>query len=75
VSAHVHIYIYQGKSELVERCLSAIYSYVQLVVRSAVTGPVSFRVLCASTPKYHAIDKHDAPPSHFKLTLCQLALF
>jgi len=29
----------------------------------------------ASTPKYHAADKHDTPPSHFKLTLVQPALF
>jgi len=35
------------------------------------TGLVSSRGfnLCSSTPKYHAADKHDTPPSHFKLTL------
>jgi len=27
-----------------------------------------------STPKYHAADKHDTPPSHFKLTPGQPAL-
>jgi len=27
-----------------------------------------------STPKYHAADKHDTPPSQFKLTLGQPAL-
>jgi len=31
--------------------------------------------LVASTPKYHTADKHDTPPSHFKLTLGQIALF
>jgi len=40
-----------------------------VVVRSAVTGSDSSRGKCASTPKYHAEDKHDTPPSHFKLTL------
>jgi len=29
---------------------------------------------CANTPKYHAADKHDTPPSHIKLTLGQPAL-
>jgi len=33
------------------------------------------QVLDASTVKYHAADKHDTPPSHFKLTLGQPALF
>jgi len=42
-----------------------------VVVRSVVTGPDSRQVLNASTLKYHAADKHDTPPSHFKLTLGQ----
>jgi len=42
--------------------------------RSAVTVQDSSQFLCASTPKYHAADKHDTPPSHFKLTLGQPAL-
>jgi len=62
-------------SEWVHRCLSAIYSYVRLVVRSAVTGPDSSHVYGAITPKYHALDKHDTPPSHFKLKPGQPALF
>jgi len=45
-----------------ERRLSVICSYVRLVVRSAVTGPNSSRVLSTSTLKYHAADKHDTPP-------------
>jgi len=44
-----------------------------VVVKSAVTGPDSSRVYDASTPKYHAADKQDTPPSHFKLTLGQPA--
>jgi len=28
----------------------------------------------SSTPKYHVADKHDNPPSHFKLTLGQPVL-
>jgi len=44
-----------------------------MVVRSAITGPASNRVLCTSTPKYNAADKHDTPPSHIKLTLGQPA--
>jgi len=27
-----------------------------------------------NTPKYHAADKHDTPPSHIKLTLGEPAL-
>jgi len=46
-----------------------------VVVRSAVTGLESSRVYCASTPKYHVAEKHDTPPSNFKLTLGQPALF
>jgi len=30
---------------------------------------------CASTPKYHATDKHYTQPSHFKLILGQPAPF
>jgi len=45
-----------------------------VVVRSAVTGPDSSRVYCVSTPKYHAADEHDTPPSHIKLTLGQPSL-
>jgi len=30
--------------------------YTTVVVRSAVTGPDSSRILCPSTPKYHAAD-------------------
>jgi len=45
-----------------------------VVVRTAVTGPDSSQVLCASTQKYHAADKHDTRLSHFKLTLGQPAL-
>jgi len=33
------------------------------------TGPDSTRVLRASTPIYHAADKHDTPPSHFYVYL------
>jgi len=46
-----------------------LWLWTAVVVRSAVTGPDSNRGLSASTPKYHAADKHDTPPSHFKLTL------
>jgi len=42
-----------------------------VVVRSAATGPDSSGIYCASTPKYHVTDKHDTPPSYFKLTLGQ----
>jgi len=42
-----------------------------VVVRSAATGPD----ICASTMKYHAVDKYDTPPSHFQLTMDQPALF
>jgi len=45
-----------------------------VVVKSAVTGPDSNQILSASTPKYHATDNHDTPPSHFKMTLGQPAL-
>jgi len=45
-----------------------------VVVISAVTGPDSSLVLRTSTLKHHATDKHDAPLSHFKLTLGQPAL-
>jgi len=39
-------------------------------VKSAVNGPDSSQVLqTTSTPKYHAADKHDTPPSHFIVTL------
>jgi len=31
--------------------------------------------LRAITLKYYAVDKHDTPSSHFKLTMGQLALF
>jgi len=41
------------------------------VVRSAITGPDSSRVLSTSTPKDHTADKHDIPSSHFKLTTRQ----
>jgi len=41
---------------------------------SAVTGPDSSRVLKCQHTKYHAADKHDTPPSDFKLTLGQPAL-
>jgi len=56
-----------GFNVVYQLCI-AMYT-MTLVVRSAVIGPVSSQVLCASTPKYHAADKHDTPPSHFKLTL------
>jgi len=46
-----------------------------VVVRSAVTGANAIQVLGESTLKYHAADKYDTPPSHFKLTLGQSALF
>jgi len=36
-------------------------------MRNMVTGADSSRVLRVSTPKYQATDKHDTPPSHFKL--------
>jgi len=45
-----------------------------VVFKYVVTDQDSHRVSCASTPKYHAADKHDTPPSHFKLTLGQPAL-
>jgi len=53
-----------------------LYVCMTMVVRSAVTGP-DYSSQVASTPKYHAADKHDTPPSHFKLTvtLGQPALF
>jgi len=35
-----------------------------VVVRFAVTDPDSSRILCSSTTKYHAADKHDTPSSH-----------
>jgi len=65
-------------------CLSAIYtctcSYCmydsggQIYIRSAVTGPDSGWLFCASTLKYrHATDKYDTPPNHFKRTLGQPA--
>jgi len=38
-----------------------------VVVRSAVICPDLSQGLRASTPKYHAADKHDTPPSHFDL--------
>jgi len=54
------------------------YSYVRqwLIVKSDVTGPDSnldFR--SDRTPRHHATDKHDAPPSHFNLILGQPAMF
>jgi len=39
--------------------LSDLELYRTVVVRSAVTGANSIREKCASTPKYHAADKHD----------------
>jgi len=52
--------------------LTSFISNIQLcmtvVIRTGITGP-------DGTPKYHAADKHDTPPSHFKLTLGQPALF
>jgi len=50
-----------------------VHVFTTVVVRSAVTDPDSSQVL--STLRYHAADKHDTPPSHFKLTLGQPALF
>jgi len=44
--------------------LSAIYSYVPVLVTGSRLKP-GFN---------HATDKHDTPPSHFKLTLGQPAL-
>jgi len=61
-------------SELVngiKRRLLAIYSYVrQWLSVPTVTGPDSSQGLM----KYHATDKHDTLPSHFKLTLDQPVL-
>jgi len=54
--------------------ISSLERCTTVVVRSAVTGPDSSWVVYASTPKYHAADKHDTPSSHFKLTLGQPAL-
>jgi len=45
-----------------------------VVVRFLVTGPDSNRGWLASTPKYHAADKHYISHRHFKLTLDQLGL-
>jgi len=45
-----------------------------VVVRSAETGLDSNRVFSASTPKYHATEKHNTPPCHFNLTLGQSVL-
>jgi len=45
-----------------------------VVVRSNVTSPDSSRIYDGSTPKCHATDKHDTPPSHLILTPDQLAL-
>jgi len=44
------------------------------IVRSAVTGSDSSLDLMCQHTKVHAADKHDTPPSHFKLTLGQPAL-
>jgi len=49
--------------------ISSLELCTTVVVRSAVTGPDSSRVLSC-----HAADKHDTPPSNFKLTLGQPAL-
>jgi len=58
---------------------SIIYQqFIALYVRFAVTGPDSSQVLFnvpAHLIKYHTTDKHDAPPSHIKLTLGQPAPF
>jgi len=52
-----------------------LYVCTIVVVRSSVTSPDSSRFFYwTSTPKYHDADKHDTPPSHFKLTLGQPAL-
>jgi len=55
--------------------ISTLELCMTVVIRSAVTDPDSSRVLSDSTPKYHAADKHDIPPSHIKLTLGQPAMF
>jgi len=44
-----------------------------MVVRPSVTGPDQV-LLVAKTPKCHAADKHDTPPSHLSPTLGQPAL-
>jgi len=54
--------------------ISSLELYTTVVVRSVATGPDTSQVLHTSTPTYHATDKHDTPPSHFKLTLGQPAL-
>jgi len=51
--------------------ISSLELCTTVVVRSAVIGPDSNRIL---KPKYHAADKHDTLPSHIKLTLGQPAL-
>jgi len=51
--------------------ISSLELCTTVVVISTSTGPGSNRVLCASTPKYHATDKHDTPPGYMKLTLGQ----
>jgi len=55
--------------------ISSLELCTTVVVRSAVTGPDTSRVYCGSTPKYHAADQHGTPPSHFKLSQGQPAMF
>jgi len=79
VSEGVHYLVYIYKLSEWSGLTSFISSLIELhvcttvVVRSVVTGPDSSRVCHASTPKYHAADKHDTPPSHFKLAHSQPA--
>jgi len=43
-----------------------MYDSVVRYVVHVVTGPNSSQIFkSTSTPKYHAADKHDIPPSHF----------
>jgi len=49
--------------------------HTTVIVTSAGTGPDSTQVFNVSAhQKYHAVYKHDTPPSHFKLTLVQPAM-
>jgi len=50
------------------------FNCMTVIVRSAVNGPDSCLVLKCQHTNYHAADKYDTPPSHFKLTLGQPAL-
>jgi len=47
---------------------------MKVAVRSAVIGSDPSQIYGASIPKYYVADKHNTPPSDYKLTLGQPAL-